>query len=204
MLYKLRLRWSTKYQLEISIALTSGFNSLDFRFLRLYFWNSNSENTVLHQSLNLIHLRILWQPETPQELATAALNTVPRVILVFLSPLIRTTLSSSTSTFTSSFLSLGRSTLNTWASRVSFQSIQVLMKAKVFVKNWGTYRDEDEGNRKSLNGSQMSCENGSKILLRLPLKKLGINDILNLWMLWLESKTIGWLVAIAKKFGWWK
>ncbi|KAL4610729.1 hypothetical protein ACB092_08G072300 [Castanea dentata] len=63
---------------------TRDFNSLDIRFLHLFFRNSDSENTVLHRCLNLIHLRILWQPETPQELATAALDTVPRVILVFL------------------------------------------------------------------------------------------------------------------------
>ncbi|KAK7843403.1 60s ribosomal protein l6-1 [Quercus suber] len=46
--------------------------------------NSNSKNPILHRSLNLIHLHILRQPETPHELATAPLDTMPRVILVFL------------------------------------------------------------------------------------------------------------------------
>ena len=50
---------------------------------------------------------------------------------LLLSPLIWNTLPSSTSTFTSSFFTPGRSTLKTWASGVSFQSIRVLAKAEV-------------------------------------------------------------------------
>ena len=61
----------------------------------------------------------------------------------FLSLLIYSTLSSSTSTFTSSLLSPGRSTLNTWASRVSFQSTRVSTKAEVSFANW----DSDENGK---------------------------------------------------------
>ena len=50
---------------------------------------------------------------------------------LLLSPLIWSILPSSTSTFTSSFLSLGRSALKMWASGVSFQSIRVLAKVEV-------------------------------------------------------------------------
>ncbi|KAJ7947013.1 Proline transporter 1 [Quillaja saponaria] len=59
----------------------------------------------------------------------------------FLSPLIWRTLSSSISILTSSFLSPGRSALNTWASGVSFQSIRVFAKAEFSRENSG---NEDE------------------------------------------------------------
>ncbi|KAG6681264.1 hypothetical protein I3842_13G083800 [Carya illinoinensis] len=54
--------------------------SLYVWFLHLHFGNGNSENPVFHRSLNLIHLCILWLPEPPQELATAALHPVPGVV----------------------------------------------------------------------------------------------------------------------------
>ncbi|KAK7843402.1 hypothetical protein CFP56_012655 [Quercus suber] len=63
---------------------TRDFNGLYIRFLHLHFRNSNSENPILHSSLDLIHLHILRQPETPHKLATTPLDTMPRVILVFL------------------------------------------------------------------------------------------------------------------------
>lgn len=50
---------------------------------------------------------------------------------LLLCPLIWRTLPSSTSTFTSSFFSPGRSALNTWALGVSFQSIRVFAIAAV-------------------------------------------------------------------------
>ncbi|KAL4571105.1 hypothetical protein LXL04_017856 [Taraxacum kok-saghyz] len=66
----------------------------------------------------------------------------------------------------------GRSALNTCASGVSFQSTRVFTNAEVSLEA----SDEDE-NGKSLKGSQISIENGSKMLLRLPPKKLGTIDI---------------------------
>ncbi|KAJ6897054.1 hypothetical protein NC651_023060 [Populus alba x Populus x berolinensis] len=95
----------------------------------------------------------------------------------FLCPLIWSTLSSSISTFTSSFLSPGRSALKTWASGVSLQSMRVFTKAG-FSRERRGFEEEMKG-AKSLNGSQMSNdENGSKMLLpRWLSKKLGINAI---------------------------
>ncbi|CAN1150642.1 hypothetical protein LINPERPRIM_LOCUS18089, partial [Linum perenne] len=91
----------------------------------------------------------------------------------FLSPLICSTRSSSTSTLTSSFFSPGMSALNTCASGVSFQSILVFTKAEFSPPGM---RDEaDEGKFRAENGSHASrAENGS--VRRLP-KKLGISDI---------------------------
>ncbi|KVI11914.1 hypothetical protein Ccrd_009654, partial [Cynara cardunculus var. scolymus] len=97
----------------------------------------------------------------------------------FLSPLICKILSSSTSTFTSSFLIPGRSALKTCASGVSFQSTRVFTKAEVSLQE----SDPDEvGKGKSLNGSQISMANGSKMLFRRPPKKLGMIDIFCLQM----------------------
>ncbi|KAJ9548312.1 hypothetical protein OSB04_020855 [Centaurea solstitialis] len=91
----------------------------------------------------------------------------------FLSPLICRILSSSTSTFTSSFFIPGRSALNTWASGVSFQSTRVFTKAEVSLEA----SNEEVGKGKSLKGSQTSKLKGSKMLLRRPPKKLGMIDI---------------------------
>ncbi|KAJ9548311.1 hypothetical protein OSB04_020854 [Centaurea solstitialis] len=91
----------------------------------------------------------------------------------FLSPLICRIMSSSTSTFTSSFLIPGRSALNTCASGVSFQSTRVFTKAEVSLEA----SDDEVGKGKSLKGSQTSKLNGSKMLLRRPPKKLGMIDI---------------------------
>uniref|UniRef100_A0A453IFB4 Uncharacterized protein n=1 Tax=Aegilops tauschii subsp. strangulata TaxID=200361 RepID=A0A453IFB4_AEGTS len=94
------------------------------------------------------------------------------------SPLIWSTLPSSTSTFTSSFFSPGTSALNTCASGVSFQSIRAPAKAAVSELMRG-----NEGKRlpplllppepkgKPSKGSQRSREKGSKALPR------GISDM---------------------------
>ncbi|KAJ6762108.1 hypothetical protein OIU74_024732 [Salix koriyanagi] len=63
---------------------TRDFNGLDIRFLNFLLRHSHSKHPILHRSLHLIHPGILRQPEPPQELATAPLDTVPRVILVLL------------------------------------------------------------------------------------------------------------------------
>ncbi|XBI70770.1 hypothetical protein VPH35_065174 [Triticum aestivum] len=94
---------------------------------------------------------------------------------LFRSPLIWSTLPSSTSTFTSSFFSPGTSALNTCASGVSFQSIRAPAKAAVSELMRG-----NEGKRlllppepkgKPSKGSQRSGEKGSKALPR------GISDM---------------------------
>ena len=96
---------------------------------------------------------------------------------LLLSPLIWSTLPSSTSTFTSSFLNLGRSALKTWASGFSFQSICVLAKAEVLPTMLGML-DKVVLKGKLSKGSQMSREKGSKMLLRWPPPiTLGMSDI---------------------------
>ncbi|KAI5386680.1 hypothetical protein KIW84_072998 [Lathyrus oleraceus] len=95
-----------------------------------------------------------------------------------LSPLICRTLSSSTSTFTSSFFSPGISALKTCASGVSFQSTRVLTKAGFSRGNEA--ESEEFENGKSFKGSQTSREKGSKTLLLRPLKKLGIRDMFDI------------------------
>ena len=99
---------------------------------------------------------------------------------VLLSPLICSTLPSSTSTFTSSFFNPGRSALKTWASGVSFQSMRALVKAEVSRVEEGTLaRGVVKGNPSK--GSQMSREKGSKMLLRRPLPRtLEMSDIFEL------------------------
>ncbi|KAK2975661.1 hypothetical protein RJ640_025957 [Escallonia rubra] len=86
------------------------------------------------------------------------------------SPLTWITLPSSTSTFTSSFFNPGRSTLTTCASGVSFQSTRGLATAAVSLPQLGALATAP----KPSNGSKMAREKGSKMLLRLPPKKLGI------------------------------
>ncbi|VFQ82571.1 unnamed protein product [Cuscuta campestris] len=93
---------------------------------------------------------------------------------LLLSPLICKILPSSTSTFTSSFFSPGRSALNTWLSGVSFQSIRAFANADVSL---GVLTAFENGN--PWKGSQKSRENGSGTWLReRPPKKLGIREIL--------------------------
>ncbi|ONI00067.1 hypothetical protein PRUPE_6G066000 [Prunus persica] len=46
--------------------------------------NSHTQNPILHCSLNLLYLRILWKLKPPQELAAAALHSLPFVVLVHL------------------------------------------------------------------------------------------------------------------------
>jgi hypothetical protein len=62
--------------------LTRYLNRFDLRLLDLLLWHGDGQHAILHGSLDLLHLGILWEPEPPQELPAAALNTVPRVILL--------------------------------------------------------------------------------------------------------------------------
>jgi len=94
----------------------------------------------------------------------------------FLSPLIWRTLSSSISTFTSSFFSPGMSALNTCSSGVSFQSTRVLTNAEFSRPDSGKEEERELGKGKSLKGSHTSREKGSKTLLLRPPNKLGISD----------------------------
>ncbi|RDX83863.1 hypothetical protein CR513_35175, partial [Mucuna pruriens] len=63
---------------------TRDIYGLYIRFLNLLFGNSDSKNPIFHRSLNLINLGIIWQSEPPHELATATLDTMPSVFVVFL------------------------------------------------------------------------------------------------------------------------
>ncbi|KAK2996470.1 hypothetical protein RJ639_026364, partial [Escallonia herrerae] len=113
-------------------------------------------------------------PEPADELAAAPLHAVPpvRLLLLLPAPLAADLehLPSSTSTFTSSFFSPGRSTLITCGSGVSFQLTRGLATAAVSLPQLGALVTAP----KPSNGSKMSREKGSKMLLRLPPKKLGI------------------------------
>ncbi|KAF4372675.1 hypothetical protein G4B88_024219 [Cannabis sativa] len=66
------------------LLLGRDVNSFDIRLLDFLLGNSDSQHSILHCSLQLIHLRILRQPEPPEELPAAAFHPVPRVVLVFL------------------------------------------------------------------------------------------------------------------------
>ncbi|MCI21728.1 hypothetical protein A2U01_0042898, partial [Trifolium medium] len=102
------------------------------------------------------------QSEPPQEFSTATLHAIPFIILVFF---LNTPLSANLKNsiiFTSSFLSPGRSDLDTCASGVSFQSTRVLTNAEFSRGNEA--ESAELGNGKSFKGSQTSRENGSKTL----------------------------------------
>ncbi|CAN1284584.1 hypothetical protein LINPERPRIM_LOCUS18661 [Linum perenne] len=63
---------------------TRDLNRLDIGFLNLFLWNTYGQHTILHRRLDLIHFSILRQPEPPHELAAAAFNPVPPLVLIFL------------------------------------------------------------------------------------------------------------------------
>ncbi|CAL9057003.1 unnamed protein product, partial [Musa banksii] len=101
----------------------------------------------------------------------------------FRSLLIWRTRPSSTSTLTSSFLSPGRSAVNTWASGVSFQSTRAALKAEASPEKAtggkerrGKQRGDSKG--KPSKGSQTSREKGSKTSLRQGPNPKGMSDIL--------------------------
>ncbi|KAI6669306.1 hypothetical protein NL676_004191 [Syzygium grande] len=108
-----------------------------------------------------------------------------------LSPLICSTLPSSTSTFTSSFFSPGRSTLNTCDSGVSFQSIRAFAMAVAS-------RSPPEGwtaaTPKPSKGSHMSREKGSKTPAWRPTKKLGTSD-----MVYDETLMFRWVWCFSRE-----
>ncbi|KAK2966426.1 hypothetical protein RJ640_025974 [Escallonia rubra] len=58
-----------------------GFNN---RLLHLLLGNSDSQHSILHGGLHLIHLRILRQPEPAEEPPAAPLHAVPPVLLLFM------------------------------------------------------------------------------------------------------------------------
>ncbi|RWR89218.1 Alpha crystallin/Hsp20 domain-containing protein [Cinnamomum micranthum f. kanehirae] len=60
------------------------FNGFGGRLFHLFLGNDDSKHPVLHSCLHLIHLRVLWKPESPQELAPAPLHLMPLVGLLFL------------------------------------------------------------------------------------------------------------------------
>ncbi|CAL5386843.1 unnamed protein product [Camellia sinensis] len=57
------------------MALNSAFSS---------FLGRHYEHPILHASLDLIHLGIPWQPESPEELPAAPLHAVPHLIILLL------------------------------------------------------------------------------------------------------------------------
>ncbi|KAK7858684.1 hypothetical protein CFP56_010428 [Quercus suber] len=143
--------------------LARNLNGLDIRLLRLHLRDCHSEDTILHCSLDLIHLSILRKPKPPQELATATLHSMPRVFLLFLLhfPLSAYLEHSIIFNFNLHFLFVE-------PRKISFEHMGF----------WGLLPIHTDENGKSLNGSQISSENGSSMLLRWLPKKLGIRDIL--------------------------
>ncbi|CAL9040340.1 unnamed protein product [Musa banksii] len=73
---------------EVVCSITSSARDLDGLhlrlLLRLLLGHRHGQDTVLHGRLHLIHLGILWQPESPQELAAAPLHAMPLVALLLL------------------------------------------------------------------------------------------------------------------------
>ncbi|BAT73693.1 hypothetical protein VIGAN_01120700 [Vigna angularis var. angularis] len=81
---KIHTKHNTDFEGSNYLSLTRNLNGLDFRLLNIFLGNSNSKNTILHRSLHFIHFCILRQSEPPQELPTATLHTMPRIVLIFL------------------------------------------------------------------------------------------------------------------------
>ncbi|ERM96950.1 hypothetical protein AMTR_s00074p00154530 [Amborella trichopoda] len=143
--------------------LTLGFGASNFG-------NSYSENPTLHGcvhpstfafsgSLNLLR-NLPWLLSTLCHLSIFS-------SISFLAPLIHSTSPSSNSTLTSSFLSPGRSALNTWALSVSFQLNIAFEKAEA-AESLGLKSEKEEmvfvlkgEGKKPSKGSQMSREKGS-------------------------------------------
>ncbi|CAL9085514.1 unnamed protein product [Musa acuminata var. zebrina] len=94
------------------------------------------------------------------------------------SPLIWRTRPSSTSTLTSSFLSPGRSALNTCASGVSFQSTRAAAKADASPGTVAGEKEREVWKGKPWMGSQASREKGSKMRPRREPNPKGVSDIL--------------------------
>jgi hypothetical protein len=65
---------------------TRDLNSLHLRLLLLRLGHGDREHAILEASLDLVHLGVLRQTEAPDELAAAALDAVPLVVLVLLLP----------------------------------------------------------------------------------------------------------------------
>ncbi|ERM95761.1 hypothetical protein AMTR_s00023p00249070 [Amborella trichopoda] len=162
--------------------LTSGFtaSTLGIVTMRTPFSMAAFTPSTLAFSWSLNLLRNL-----PWLLSTLSLFSS---ISFFRSPLIYRIFPSFNSTFTSSFLSPGRSASNTWALSVSFQSNLTFKK----VESLGLVREEKElgfvlkgEGKKASKGSQMSGEKGPWTLDLHP-KKLGIKDIFPPVFLWKE------------------
>ena len=150
----------------MSMALTSGFltSALGTITVRTPFSMPAFTSSTFTFSGNLNHRMNL-----PLLRSTRCHLSFFSSFSMLLSPLICSILPSSTSTFTSSFFTPGRSALKTWASGVSFQSMRVFANDAV---SPGTDR-APLVNGKSWNGSHKS-----NMLFRRPLKKLGIRDII--------------------------
>ena len=156
------ITWSDatyRFQPLIWILFTSGFFSGTFGTVTVRTPFSiealTSSSLAFSGSQNLLK-------NLPRPLSTRCHLSFLSSFSTLLSPLIWSTLPSSTSTFTSSFFSPGKSALNTCASGVSFQSTRALAKVETSLLE--------------LSGAHMSDGNWSN-MFRLP-KKLGIRDIL--------------------------
>ncbi|BAS70261.1 Os01g0136050, partial [Oryza sativa Japonica Group] len=156
-------------QPEISMAFTSGFLTsalgtvtVSTPFSMLAFtWSTLAFSGSLNRRMNCPLLR-----STRCHLSFLSSFSLLRC------PLITSTLPSSTSTFTSSFLTPGRSALKTCDSGVSFQSTRALAKAAVSRSEVAGTRERKTPSK----GSQKSAK-GSNTLLRLTSDIVGLSWI---------------------------
>ncbi|MCD7454220.1 hypothetical protein HAX54_023975 [Datura stramonium] len=141
-------------------VLTRDLNGLDIRLLRLFLWNGNSEHSILHGRLNLVHLSVLRKSESSHKFASS-LHAMPSIILIFLLHVPLSADLKNPIVFDLHFYFL---LLKPWEISlehiglgVSFQSTRVLANAEVSP-------ELETGNPNSLNGSNTSIENGSNML----------------------------------------